>query len=95
MGEEWFGLDTIRGLVGEPPAEVKIPYKVVRKQHLLLQEWNSFYIAIIPYCFKCKEILVWHHKPNDGVLFHCPRCNRKWTKDDNWDKEKEKWIKSR
>jgi len=84
MMEEWPGLDTISGLVGEPPAEIPVPRKVMKKQHLLNSEWNPLFIAIIPYCFKCKEILVWHHNPDDGILFHCPKCRRKWNKDNSW-----------
>ena len=84
--EEWPGLETIQGLVGEPPIEIKLPYKLLKKQQKLLFEWNPIYIAIIPYCFKCKEPLVWHHEPDDGVLFHCPKCNRKWIQDDSWKK---------
>jgi len=86
MGEEWLGIETIMGLVGEPPAEIKIPYKLLKKQQLLLFEWNPLFLAIIPYCYKCKEPLVWHHKPDDGVIFHCPKCNRKWIQGDDWKK---------
>ena len=89
MSEEWPGLETIMGLVGEPPAEIKIPYRLIKKQKVLLSEWNSLHIAIIPYCIKCKEPLVWHHKPDDGVLFHCPKCKRKWIQDGSWKKVEE------
>lgn len=89
MGEEWPGLETIKGLAGEPPMKAKIPYKLLKKQQMLLFEWNPFHIAIIPYCYKCKEPLTWHHEPSD-TIFHCPKCNREWIKDDSWDKGKEK-----
>uniref|UniRef100_A0A6H1ZQT9 Uncharacterized protein n=1 Tax=viral metagenome TaxID=1070528 RepID=A0A6H1ZQT9_9ZZZZ len=90
MSTEWPGIDTIKGLVGEPPTEIKVPYKLLEKQQLLLFEWNPLFIAIIPYCFKCKEPLVWHHNPTDGVMFHCPKCNRRWIKGEGWEKTDEK-----
>lgn len=79
------GLDTIMGLVGKPPMEVRLPHSVVHHEELLRQVWNAKYIAIILYCYSCKEPLTWHSPPDDdGTLFHCPKCGRKWLKDDSW-----------
>ena len=83
------GLDTIIGLVGQPPKTISVPYKIMRTEELLRQGWNGLYIAIIPYCFKCREPLVWHNSSNGKVLFHCPKCKRKWLKDKNWENEKQ------
>ena len=96
MAEEWPGIETIRGLVGEPPKEIKVPYKLLHDQQILLQEWNTLFIAIIPYCYKCRTALVWHEGPDDSTRFDCPVCHRKWVKENDWDKEKEKlkWKKS-
>ena len=83
------GLETIRGLVGEPPRVVQIPYDLIRTEEIARQGWNSIYIAIIPYCYKCKEPLVWHSPPReDTVLFHCPKCQRKWIEGKDWKKKK-------
>jgi len=78
------GLETIRGLVGEPPKRIKIPHKIMRSEEMLRREWNEMYIAIIPYCFKCQEPLVWHTPPDNKVLFHCPKCKREWIKGEGW-----------
>ena len=85
------GVDTIRELNGNPPKETKTSYNLLYNQQTLTQGWNSVYIAIIPYCFKCKVPLVWHHYSPDGILLHCPGCNRKWTKDKDWEKSREKY----
>lgn len=79
------GIDTIRGLVGEPPSSIFVNRKVMETQQKLMQVWNSAYIAIIPYCYKCKEPLVWHSPPGeDNILFHCPKCKKIWMKDKSW-----------
>lgn len=74
------GVDTIQGLVGEPPPEILIDLKMVTRQQVLLKQWNSSFIAVIPYCFKCKVPLVWHipHGENDEI-FTCPSCGRVWV----------------
>jgi len=86
------GLDTIRGLAGEPPQIIPVNKEVMVKQQHLMHEWNPVFIAVIPFCFKCKEPLVWHTPIDGEVLFHCPKCQRKWinskvkeggNKDDN------------
>ena len=84
MGEIVKGLDTIRGLVGEPPKVIEIPYELQRAETIAQQGWNTSYIAIIPYCFKCKEPLVWHTYPKGKILFHCPKCKRRWIKGKDW-----------
>lgn len=79
------GIDTITGLAGEPPTGIPLPYNLVYKEQLQTQVWNGKYIAIILYCFKCKEPLVWHSPPDgDNILFHCPKCKRIWFRDDAW-----------
>jgi len=82
------GLDTIRGLVGEPPEVIAIPYKLMETEEIARQGWNACYIAIIPYCFKCKEPLVWHTAPReDNTMFHCPKCGREWRLSDKTKKD--------
>jgi hypothetical protein len=78
------GIDTIRGLVGEPPHEISCPMELVALEQGLLQAWNKVFIAVLPYCYKCREPLVWHSPPDDDVLFHCPKCERRWIKDELW-----------
>ena len=85
--EQVNGLDTITELSDEPPKKIQIPFKLEYKQQSLQQGWNACYIAIIPYCFKCKEPLVWHRYPTSNVIFHCPKCNRKWIRGDDWKHE--------
>lgn len=82
------GLETIRGLVGEPPKVIPVNRETLVKQQHLIQEWNPVFIAAIPFCYKCKEPLVWHSPPVDEVLFHCPNCGRKWVKAEDWKEEK-------
>lgn len=81
------GLETIRGLAGEPQKQIEVGYKTMRAQDNLRQIWNVSYIAIIPYCFKCHQPLVWHSPPDGedkNILFHCPRCKREWVKGEGW-----------
>jgi len=87
---EYTGLETMVGLAGEPPKTISISYSIMHSEELLRQAWNTIYIAILPYCFKCKVPLVWHSPPDNNVLFHCPDCKRQWVKDKDWQaKEKE------
>ena len=79
------GVDTIQGLIGSPPKVITVSYDMIKTGELLKQVWNTKYIAFLPYCFVCKEPLVWHSPPDeDNVLFHCPKCKREWVKDSNW-----------
>lgn len=78
------GVDTIQGLVGEPPVEIPLEFQTMAKQQALMREWNNSFVAIIPYCFKCKVALVWHMPPDDDELFTCPSCGRVWVKDKAW-----------
>lgn len=71
------GIDTIHGLVGEPPREIIISKKVVESGTSLMRVWNSLFLAFLPYCFKCKAPLNWYSPPTD-YIFHCPSCGRKW-----------------
>jgi len=74
------GIDTILGFVGTPPQEIALDRKIVEAEQRILSGWNSHHIAIIPYCIKCKEPLVWHTVPrDDDVMFHCNKCGRVWT----------------
>lgn len=77
--EEVRGIDTITGLVGEPPGIIEVPYRTVKEETILQQSWNSCHIAIIPYCYKCKEPLIWLSPPKeDRSIFKCPKCERCW-----------------
>jgi len=78
------GIETILGLKGQPPQEIEIPFKLQKKQALMVSEWNPVFIAIIPYCYKCKKPLVWHTYPQGRILYHCPDCGRKWVKGGDW-----------
>jgi len=78
------GLETIPELSCNVPERIHVPFKLEYKQLSLQQGWNSCFIAIIPYCFKCKVPLVWHRYPDGEVLFHCPECGRRWVKGDDW-----------
>jgi len=77
-GNEILGVDTIVGLVGDPPPIMSIPYNIMSTEEILRQAWNALNIAILPFCFKCKEPLVWHTPRMDNVAFHCAKCGRKW-----------------
>lgn len=74
------GLETIRGLVGEPPPKIPVDKDTMMKQQMLMQEWNPVFIAVIPFCYKCKVPLVWHTPPKSNTIFHCPQCGRIWVK---------------
>lgn len=76
------GIDTITGLVGDPPIEIPISRKTINKGTALLREWNDCFLAFLPYCFKCKEPVDWAQE-QEGVVFICPKCNRKWVLEDD------------
>jgi len=78
------GLDTIAGLVGEPPPEIPVKYRTMCDQQVLISDWNASYIAIIPYCFKCKIPLDWYRPPSNDELFVCPNCGRVWVRGEGW-----------
>ncbi len=81
------GIDTIRGLVGEPPKSTEMPHKIMETAELIRQAWNALYIAFLPFCFKCKLPLTWHTPPEqDRTIFHCEGCGRKWTLGEKDDK---------
>lgn len=82
------GVDTIMNLVGEPPTVIELNRKVVESQQRLMSGWNEYHIAILPFCFQCKEPLVWHTVPReDSTMFHCPKCGRIWTMEAKNDKK--------
>ena len=79
------GVDTIGGLVGTPPMVMQVDYDTIKSGELVRQLWNKMHMAFIPYCFVCKEPLVWHSPPDkDNVIFHCPKCERQWVRDYKW-----------
>lgn len=78
------GLDTIRGLVGEPPREIPIDRETLSEQQVIMQDWNHSFIAIVLYCYKCKAPLTWHTPPEEEILFDCPNCGRRWVKGVDW-----------
>jgi len=72
------GIDTIFN-ISEAPMEITLDRKIIENQQRLMKAWNYNYIAIIPYCFVCKEPLIWHEEPRENnTRFHCPKCKRKW-----------------
>ena len=81
------GLDTIRGLVGEPPKTISIPLDLQRVASIAQSGWNAVHIAMLPFCFKCKEPLTWHTHPQGQILYHCPKCKRQWLKGKDWPKK--------
>lgn len=81
--EEINGVNTIQEIIGAMPKELEIPFNLQKRQTTLQPAWNATYIAIIPYCFKCKIPLVWHIHP-ENVLFHCPKCRARWIKGEGW-----------
>ena len=90
--EQISGTDTIRGLAGGMPKRIKIPFSTQYNQQTLQHGWNGLYVAIIPYCFKCKIPLVWHIHPKN-ILYHCPKCRTTWEKGEGW-KDAEAKVKA-
>ena len=73
------GIETITGTVGSPPDEITIDKSLIRKGTELMRQWNSKYLAFLPYCYSCKEPLNWYNPlTEEGYIFRCPKCNRKW-----------------
>lgn len=86
---EVLGIDTILGLVGKPPKVTELSYNSVEIAESLRQVWNTKFIAFLPYCFSCKEPLVWHTAPHENdTIFHCSKCNRRWVRDEKWKNKK-------
>ena len=75
---EIMGIDTIGGLVSSPPHEIEIEQKIIEKGTSLMRQWNTKFLAFLPYCYSCKEPLNWYSPPEEGYIFHCPKCDRKW-----------------
>jgi len=84
MNKPTKGIDTIQGLVGLPPKVIAISKDMVSVGAKLKQIWNTKYIAFIPYCFKCVEPLDWYIPFDGETIFSCPKCGRRWVKDDKW-----------
>jgi len=80
------GIDTITGLVGNPPNSIQIPKKILKEGTSLLREWNTYYLAFLPYCFKCREPVDWAQN-QEGVVFICPKCDRKWVLENEQEQE--------
>jgi len=78
------GIDTIQELAGGLPKKILLPFNLEEKQQVLQQAWNMRYVAIVPFCMKCKAPLVWHTHPDGEVLFHCPNCKAAWVKGEGW-----------
>ena len=79
------GLDTIRNLVGQPPEIISIDKKELTKAQLAIISMNPSFIALIPFCYKCKEPLDWIvEESTDGRIFICPKCGREWIKGEGW-----------
>lgn len=78
------GIDTIQ-LGTVTGKEIGLPLSVMLDEEITKKHWNSLGIAVIPYCIDCKKPLVWHSPPDgDSTVFHCPKCGRRWVKDDDW-----------
>jgi len=92
------GLETIRGLVGEPPIEIPINKKTMGTQQKLMEAWNTAFIAVIPYCYRCKVPLAWHQPPyekgHEDELFTCPSCGRVWVRGEGWNDKTKKDTKT-
>jgi hypothetical protein len=73
------GIDTIVDLVGEPPPEIPVDRGLVKKQTILSWEWNTKYIAMVPYCYRDREPLVWSIPPDGKKIFTCGKCGRVWV----------------
>jgi len=80
MSDEVKGVDTILGLVGEPPSNISIEEKVIAVCRSLIRVLNEHYLAFLPYCFKCKVALDWHIPSDDDEQFTCPSCGRVWVR---------------
>lgn len=79
------GLDTIRGLAGEPPEIIAIDKPELSKVQIAILALNPSFVALIPYCYKCKAPLTWiKEEPDDGRIFTCPSCGRVWVKGEGW-----------
>ncbi len=79
MSDEVKGVDTILGLVGEPPQNIQIGEKVIAVCRSLIRVLNEHYLAFLPYCFKCREPVNWMiPATEEGVMFKCPTCGRTW-----------------
>ena len=87
------GIDTIQELKGTMPKTIEVPFNFQYTQHTLQQGRNTCFIAIIPYCFKCKVPLVWHTHPQD-VLYHCPECKTKWIKGKGWKDDEARMMRN-
>jgi predicted RNA-binding Zn-ribbon protein involved in translation (DUF1610 family) len=85
------GLDTIQKLAVDQPKSISVPYGLQYSQTVIQQRWNSLYIAILPYCIRCKAPLVWHTHPN-STLFHCPNCGTEWIMDKDWEAHRKSKI---
>ena len=79
------GVDTILDLDANLPRKIPLSFGLEEKQQVLQQAWNMRYVAIVPFCIKCKVPLVWHTHPDGEVLFHCPICEAAWVKGEGWD----------
>ena len=88
--QEVDGVDTIVSLATNPPQKIELAFDLVYTEELLRSDWNASYIAILPFCFKCKTPLVWHRNTKSGVLFHCPLCKRQWVQNNSWKEDKQK-----
>lgn len=76
------GINTIMGLTGEPPAIIEIPKDMMVEAQSLLQWWNEYYMAFIPYCYKCRLPLTWYIDEGQNA-FECENCGRIWIRKDS------------
>jgi len=82
------GVETIQGLVGLPPMRIELSYDLVKVGEQVRQVWNAKHMAFLPYCFACKEPLIWIlEEPLNPTKFKCPKCGRVWVRDSDWDRK--------
>jgi len=83
------GVDSMLGLVGEPPKEIELSYTLVASLQRVISLFNPHHLGIVPYCFKCRTPVDWFSPFKDRAIFICPVCKCQWKQSENWDKEKE------
>lgn len=66
------------------PDSVEVPYDTIYIGQRVLYNWNAYAMGFIPYCIECKEPLQWYSPPEGELLFECPKCGRRWIKDNDW-----------
>ncbi len=54
------------------------------------EAWNKSGLCFLPICMDDGEAVTWHLPiEEDGTIFHCPKCQRKWLKHEEWELQQE------